>query len=131
MPDLGGNYTLDTILKEMTESGYSGTEIGNKFPKDSSSIKQVLTRFNLELASAWHSTFFLSKNIDSELERIHKKAALLAALFQLTFQRFCPAVIFHGMTGLTARDRGWQHLSVIPYDVPMPSERVQRVIVGY
>ena len=78
MPELGGNYTLDTILKEMTESGYSGTEIGNKFPKDSSSIKQVLTSFNLELASAWHSTYFLSKNLNPELERVHKKAALLA-----------------------------------------------------
>ena len=77
MPELGGDYTLDTILSEMLEAGYSGTEIGNKFPKDSSSIKQVLKNFNLELASAWHSTFFLSKNIDSEIERITQKAALL------------------------------------------------------
>ena len=78
MPELGGDYTLDTILEEMQKSGYSGTEIGNKFPKEASSIKEVLSKYKLELASAWHSTFFLSKTIDDELEKIHKKASLLA-----------------------------------------------------
>ena len=78
MPELGGDYALDTILEEMQRAGYSGTEIGNKFPKDSSSIKKVLSKYKLELASAWHSTFFLSKTIDDELEKIHKKAALLS-----------------------------------------------------
>ena len=78
MPELGGDYALDTILEEMQRAGYSGTEIGNKFPKDSSSIKKVLSKYKLELASAWHSTFFLSKTIDDELEKIHKKASLLA-----------------------------------------------------
>ena len=42
MPELGGDYALDTILEEMQRAGYSGTEIGNKFPKDSSSIKKAL-----------------------------------------------------------------------------------------
>ena len=56
MPELGGDYTLDTILEEMQKSGYSGTEIGNKFPKEASSIKEVLSKYKLELASAWHST---------------------------------------------------------------------------
>ena len=78
MPELGGDYTLDTILEEMQKSGYSGTELGNKFPKEASSIKEVLSKYKLELASAWHSTFFLSKTIDDELEKIHKKASLLA-----------------------------------------------------
>ena len=78
MPELGADYTLDTILKEMQKSGYSGTEIGNKFPKDSLRIKNVLSEYELELASSWHSTFFLSEKINFELERIHKKASLLA-----------------------------------------------------
>ena len=78
MPELGGDYTLDTILEEMQKSGYSGTEIGNKFPKEASSIKEVLSKYKLELASSWHSTFFLSKKVDDELETIQKKASLLA-----------------------------------------------------
>tara|TARA_B100000029_G_scaffold227569_1_gene225365 strand:- start:19 stop:852 length:834 start_codon:yes stop_codon:yes gene_type:complete len=78
MPDLGGDYTLDTILEEMQKSGYSGTEIGNKFPEEASSLNKVLIKYKLELASAWHSTFFLSNTVDDELEKIHKKASLLA-----------------------------------------------------
>ena len=77
MPELGGNYTLDTILSEMSQAGYSGTEIGNKFPKDSFSIKEALKKFDLELASSWHSTFFLSKDIHSELESVKQKASFL------------------------------------------------------
>ena len=58
MPEIGGHYSLDTILSEMSEAGYSGTEIGNKFPKTASSIKKELNKYSLELASSWHSTFF-------------------------------------------------------------------------
>ena len=52
MPELGGDYALDTILEEMQRAGYSGTEIGNKFPRDSFSIKKILSKYKLELASA-------------------------------------------------------------------------------
>lgn len=79
MPELGGDYTLDTILSEMSQAGYSGTEIGNKFPESSASIKKELRKYDLELASSWHSTFFLSKDVHSELESIKRKSALLVA----------------------------------------------------
>ena len=35
MHEVGGHYSLDTILSEMKEAGYKGTEIGNKFPSTS------------------------------------------------------------------------------------------------
>ena len=73
MPELGGDYALDTILEEMQRSGYSGTEIGNKFPTDSSSIKKILSKYKLELASAWHSTFFLTKESGLFLNRLNKR----------------------------------------------------------
>jgi len=38
MPEIGGDYTLDTILSEMSEAGYKGTEIGNKFPSNDKEI---------------------------------------------------------------------------------------------
>ena len=73
MPELGGYYTLDTILEEMQKSGYSGTEIGNKFPKEASSIKEVLLKYKLELASSWHSTFFYQKKLMMNLKRFKRK----------------------------------------------------------
>ena len=77
MPEVGGHYTLDTILSEMSEAGYSGTEIGNKFPKNASSIKKELNKYNLELASSWHSTFFLTKNTETELSNVEQRCAVL------------------------------------------------------
>lgn len=77
MPEIGGDYALDTILSEMSEAGYKGTEIGNKFPSNDKDIKNVLKKHNLELASSWHSTFFLSQDIDSQLEKVRQKCSLL------------------------------------------------------
>ena len=94
MTELGGHYTLDTMLSEMSAAGYVGTEIGNKFPKDSFGIKKALTNFNLELASSWHSTFFLSNNIDYELEKIkHKSIMLLEAGAKIINLAECTASI--------------------------------------
>ena len=77
MPEIGGHYTLDTILSEMSEAGYSGTEIGNKFPKNASSIKKELNKYSLELASSWHSTFFLTKNTEAELSNVEQSCTVL------------------------------------------------------
>ena len=33
MPELGGDIPLETCLAETREAGYSGTELGGKFPR--------------------------------------------------------------------------------------------------
>ena len=50
MHEVGGHYSLDTILSEMMEAGYKGTEIGNKFPSTSLAIKKELEKYDLALA---------------------------------------------------------------------------------
>ena len=80
MHEVGGHYSLDTILSEMKEAGYKGTEIGNKFPSTSLAIKKELDKYDLALASSWHSTFFLTKDFDNEIESIKKKCSLLNEL---------------------------------------------------
>ena len=35
MPELGGDIPLETCLAETREAGYSGTELGGKFPRNS------------------------------------------------------------------------------------------------
>ena len=77
MHEVGGHFSLDTILSQMEEAGYQGTEIGNKFPSTSLAIKKVLDKYNLDLASSWHSTFFLTNKFDSEIENIIEKCSLL------------------------------------------------------
>ena len=38
LPELGGDTSLETCLKETRLAGFSGTELGGKFPKNPSSL---------------------------------------------------------------------------------------------
>lgn len=58
LPELGGDIPLDTCLSEMNKAGYQGCEVGNKFPRDAKLLANTLKPYNLEIASAWFSSFF-------------------------------------------------------------------------
>ena len=57
-PHLGGDISFEQCIKEMSECGYIGCEIGSKFPKDAHILKSKLEPLNLQVTSAWYSTYF-------------------------------------------------------------------------
>ncbi len=61
MPDLGKENTFDQAVSEMALAGFKGTEIGNKYPKDVNVLKKALEMRNLQIASAWFSSFLTTK----------------------------------------------------------------------
>ena len=65
LPELGGHISFEQCIKEMAAAGFTGTEIGNKYPKDPEVLKPALEKRGLEISSAWFSTFF-SENGRSE-----------------------------------------------------------------
>ena len=42
MHDLGGDIPLEQCLSEANKAGYSGIELGHKFPKDPTKLKPIL-----------------------------------------------------------------------------------------
>ena len=48
MPELGGDIPLETCLAETREAGYSGTELGGKFPRTSSALGPILAAASSE-----------------------------------------------------------------------------------
>lgn len=78
--ELGGDISLETCLQEMKESGYAGTELGHKFPKEPEALKRVLENFGLELVSGWHCTYLSAESFEKESERFSAHLALLKAL---------------------------------------------------
>ena len=42
MPELGSENTFEQCVSEMALAGFTGTEIGNKYPKDPQVLKQYL-----------------------------------------------------------------------------------------
>ena len=66
LPELGGDTSLETCLKETRLAGFSGTELGGKFPKNPSSLKEVLEEHELKLISGWYSGTMLNNNLKDE-----------------------------------------------------------------
>lgn len=79
--ELGADISLDRCLSEMQEAGYAGTELGHKYPTEVSALKPLLTKYELTLASKWHSTFFVENNdLEAELSGIKESLEFLSAM---------------------------------------------------
>ncbi|MBT2657358.1 myo-inosose-2 dehydratase [Bacillus sp. ISL-18] len=64
MPELGSEVTFEQCISEMALSGFSGSEVGNKYPRDTEVLKKALSLRGLEIASAWFSSFLTSKPLE-------------------------------------------------------------------
>ncbi|MGI6702183.1 MAG: myo-inosose-2 dehydratase [Christensenellales bacterium] len=80
MPDLGGDISFERCISEMSAAGYSGTEIGNKYPKDALTLKKELDKKGLVIANCWHSTFILTEDFSSVEADFRKRCEFLRAL---------------------------------------------------
>ncbi len=61
MPELGGDNTFEQCISEMALAGYTGTEVGNKYPRDPEVLRKALDLRGLRVASAWTSLFLTTK----------------------------------------------------------------------
>ncbi|GAB4221749.1 MAG: myo-inosose-2 dehydratase [Francisella sp.] len=57
-PSLGGDVSFAQCVDEMSQAGFVGTEIGNKYPADPQELLSELKKRNLVVSSRWFSTFF-------------------------------------------------------------------------
>lgn len=72
MPELGAENTFEQCISEMALAGYEGTEVGNKYPKNPDELKRYLEPLNLEVASAWFSSFLTTASYE-EVEELFVK----------------------------------------------------------
>lgn len=61
MPDLGAENTFEQCVSEMALAGFTGCEIGNKYPKDAEALKKALDLRGMQVCNAWFSTFLTTK----------------------------------------------------------------------
>lgn len=106
LPQLGGDTSLETCLRETRQAGYSGTEMGGKFPRDEASLRRVLAAHDLKLVSGWYSGTLLDNTVAREIERIKPQLELFAALEA--------PVIVYGETWQTVQNRRDQPLQNKP-----------------
>lgn len=61
MPALGGDNTFEQCISEMALAGFTGCEVGNKYPKDTKVLKEALDLRGMRIASKWFSSFLVTK----------------------------------------------------------------------
>lgn len=61
MPDLGAENTFEQCISEMALAGFTGCEVGNKYPKDTAVLKKALELRGMRICNAWYSTFLTTK----------------------------------------------------------------------
>jgi inosose dehydratase len=58
MPELGAENTFQQIVSEMALAGFTGSEVGSKYPRDPAVLKPMLDIRGVQICNAWFSTFF-------------------------------------------------------------------------
>ena len=68
MPELGGENTFQQTVSEMALAGFTGCEIGNKYPSDAAELKKAMDLRGMRIASRWFSSFL----VDQPYEDVEK-----------------------------------------------------------
>ena len=80
LPDLGAENTFEQCVSEMALAGFTGSEIGNKYPKDVETLKHKLVVRGMRICNAWFSSLLLSEGYDATIEAFIKHRDFLHAL---------------------------------------------------
>ena len=78
LPSLGGETPLDVALAEGRKIGYEGFELGNKFPRESQALREVLSAHGLALVSGWYSGRLAKRSVEEEIAAVGPHLRLLA-----------------------------------------------------
>ena len=80
MPDLGAENTFEQCISEMALAGFSGSEIGNKYPSDPAVLKPYLDIRGLQICNAWFSSYLTSKPYEETIAAFKQHCDKLHAL---------------------------------------------------
>lgn len=80
LPDLGAENTFEQCVSEMALAGFTGSEIGNKYPKDVETLKHKLDVRGMRICNAWFSSLLLSEGYEATIEAFIKHRDFLHAL---------------------------------------------------
>lgn len=77
MPELGGGNTFAQCVSEMALAGFTGSEIGNKYPKDTAILKEELAMRGITICNCWFSTFFTTAAEEETVEAFRRQLDFL------------------------------------------------------
>jgi inosose dehydratase len=89
---LGDFISLETCVKEVRQAGFTGVELGRKFPRDAKKLKPILDKAGVKLVSGWYSAELVRRDVKDEIAAMQDHLKLLKALGS-------PVMVFAETTG--------------------------------
>lgn len=120
LPDLGGENTFEQCVSEMALAGFTGSEVGNKYPKEPAILKKALELRGVEICNQWFSSFLISKPFE-EVEQEFRA--------QLSFLKSMDAKII-GASEQSYSVQGQQETPVFGHKYVMNDEEWERLCSG-
>lgn len=80
MPDLGKENTFEQCVSEMALAGFTGSEVGNKYPKDPEVLKKALELRGVEICNQWFSSFLITKPFEDVEKEFRAQLTFLKAM---------------------------------------------------
>jgi len=80
MQTLGAHISLETCLTQARSAGFSGIELGHKFPREADKLRPILEAHDISLVGGWYSTELLDRDVKAEIEATQDHLELLKAM---------------------------------------------------
>lgn len=80
LPELGGVNTFEQCISEMALAGFTGSEVGNKYPRNPAALKKALSLRKLSIASAWFSSFLTTRPYEETAQQFIQHRDFLAEM---------------------------------------------------
>ena len=80
LPDLGAENTFEQCVSEMALAGFTGSEVGNKYPKDPAELKKALDLRGIEICIQWFSSFLITKPLEEVEKEFRAQLEFLKAM---------------------------------------------------
>lgn len=80
LPELSDDVTLEECLRQTRLSGYTGVEMGQRFPREPDRMLPVLKAAELTLCGGWYSGTLVDEGLDTNKDRIRPMIDLFKAV---------------------------------------------------
>ena len=80
LPDLGAENTFEQCVSEMALAEFTGSEVGNKYPKDPVELKKALDLRGIEICNQWFSSFLITKPLEEVEKEFRAQLEFLKAM---------------------------------------------------
>ena len=121
IPELGGENTFQQCISEMALAGFTGSEVGSKYPSDPQELKKALDLRGMVICNQWFSAFTASKPV-AEVERAFRS--------QLGFLRVVGADVI-GPSEQTRSSQGNLNVGVFEGKAELSGDEWKKMTTGF